>query len=327
VPGDELRVLALSRSLGGVIQHAGFTEKDIQFATERLEALGLKVSFGRHVYECNAHLTASPEHRLEDFHDALENPAVKAILAGSGGVGAIQMLQGLDYEKIKTQPKSVCGYSDVAYLNNAILARAGLMTYYGPNFTSFMMRQGAEYTLAHFRNCLFGSAPLELQPAREWSDDPWHKDQENRTFQPNDGFWPIQPGKAQGTIVGGSYWCLNMLKSSPYFPRLDEAVLFLEHPAEGKATLMSLDSGLRALSFEPGFRKVRGLVLGRFARGGGVTRENLTELIREIDALQHMPVLANCDFGHTTPVFTVPIGGRCELDVREGAGTIRLTVY
>ncbi len=327
VAGDEIRVLALSRSIGGVTQPGGFTQQDIEFATGRLESLGLRVSFGRHVNECNAHLTASPQHRLEDFHEALTNPSVKAILAVVGGIGAIQILDGLDYDLITRHPKIICGYSDISYLCNAIYARAGVTTYYGPNFTSFMMRTGAEYTIQNFRNCLFGNSPIDLQPADRWSDDAWQKDQVNRTFYLNEGFWPIQPGEAEGTIVGGSYWCLNMLQGSAYFPPLDESILFLEHPAEGKPTLMGLDSGLRALSYQPGFGKVRGIVIGRFGRSGGVTPKKLTELISEIPVLNHLPVVANCDFGHTTPILTLPIGGRCRLQVNNSKVSIMLKNY
>jgi muramoyltetrapeptide carboxypeptidase len=327
VSGDEIRVLALSRSLGGVVQQAGFTEGDIAFATRTLETLGLNVSFGRHVRECNAHLTASPAQRLADFDEALTNPSVKAILAVTGGVGAIQLLDGLDYERLRRHPKIICGYSDIAYLCNAIQARAGLTTYYGPNFTSFMMRAGAEYTVRQFRNCLFTAAPFDLEPADQWSDDAWHKDQEHRAFQPNDGYWPIQPGEADGIILGGSYWCLNMLQGSPYFPSLDDAVLCLEHPPEGQATLMALDSGLRALSYQPGFSKVRAIVLGRFARSGGVTRENLAALIGAIPALGGLPVAANCDFGHTTPIATLPIGGRCVVRVEPQRISMTVTIH
>lgn len=326
-PGDELRVLGLSRSLGAVTQPGGFAQQDIQFAVRRLESLGLKVSFGRYVNECNAHLTASPEQRLEDFQEALASPSIKAILAVTGGVGAVQLLDGLHYDCVKESPKILCGYSDIAYLCNAIYARAGVTTYYGPNFTSFIMRSGFDYTLRHFRACLFDTSPLALQAAEKWSDDPWHKDQENRTFHSNEGFWPIQAGQAEGTILGGSYWCLNMLQGSRFFPSLHNSILFLEHPPEGKATLMALDSGLRALSYQPGFDEVKGLVLGRFARSGGVNRQNLTELLRAIPALRRLPVLANCDFGHTTPVFTFPIGGRCILQVDGREGAITLTEH
>jgi muramoyltetrapeptide carboxypeptidase len=195
-PGDELRVLALSRSLGGAMQPGGFTESDVQFAVGRLESLGLRVSFGRWVRECNEHLTASPEHRMADLHAALSDPSVKAILAVTGGVGAIQLLDRLDYQLVAAHPKILCGYSDISYFQNAFAARAGLTTFYGPNFTTFMMRQGADYILKGFRAALFANDPRLLQPADHWSDDAWHQNQENRTFHPNDGFWPIQPGAA-----------------------------------------------------------------------------------------------------------------------------------
>ena len=326
-PGDEIRVLALSRSLGGVIKWNGTTEHDIALAITRLEAMGLKVSFGRHVRECNAHLTASPEHRLEDLHNAVADPSVKAVFAVSGGAGAIQMLEGMDYDLVAAHPKIICGYSDVSYPGYAILARTGLTTYYGAHFTSFMMQQGAEYLLASFRQCLFEDGPYELQPASHWSDDNWPKDQVNRTFHVNEGWWCIQPGEAEGTLIAGTYWVLNMLQGSKFFPPLRDAVLFLEYPAEGKPTLITLDSCLRALTFQPAFAGVRGIVLGRYARNGGVTRKNLTELLRRIPGLRGLPVIANCDFGHTAPIVTLPNGGCCQIHANEKQNRIVITEH
>ncbi len=88
---------------------------------------------------------------------------------------------------------------------------------------------------------------------------------------------------------------------------------------------MALDSGLRALAFQPEFSGVRGLVLGRYARSGGVTSENLTELLRQIPALRRLPVIANCDFGHTAPIATLPVGGRCQIRAGEGQTRIIIT--
>jgi muramoyltetrapeptide carboxypeptidase LdcA involved in peptidoglycan recycling len=325
--GDEVRVLALSRTLGAAVQQAGFTEEDIAFASRRLEGMGLRVSLGRHVWECNEHLTTSPAHRLADLHEAVASASVKAILAVSGGMGASQILDGIDYEQFKAHPKIVCGYSDIAHVCNAILKRTGVVTYYGPNFTSFMMRQGAEYMLEGFRRCLFENSPIEIRPADKWSDDAWPKDQGNRTFHEAEGFWAIQDGAAEGTIVGGSYFCLNMLQGTGFFPSLREAILFLEHPASGKATLMELDSGLRSLSFLPEFPEVRAIVFGRYAKSAGVTREKLATLVGDIPALRHLPVIGNCDFGHTTPVLTFPIGGRCKLQVSQGKTSITFTEH
>ena len=325
--GDEIRVVALSRTIGGVMRWNGTTEQDIQFAAGQLSLLGLKVSFGRHVRECDAHLTTSPQNRLEDLHEAISDSAVKAIVAVTGGVGAIQMLGGIDYDLIAKNPKIICGYSDITNPCNAIYARTGLMTYYGPHFTTFMMRKGLDYTRDHFCKCLFENGPFELLPAKEWSDDVWHKDQENRTFLPNEGVWVIQEGYAEGIVLAGAYNCLNLLQGSKYFPPLRDAILFLECPAEGKATVMALDSGLRSLAFQPEFSGVRAIAIGRYARSGGVTREKLTDIITSNPALKHLPVIANCDFGHISPIVTLPIGGRCRLQAEKPRAVITLTEH
>lgn len=123
------------------------------------------------------------------------------------------------------------------------------------------------------------------------------------------------------------YFSLNMLQGTSFFPSLREAILFLEHPANGKATLMELDGGLRSLSFLPEFSEVRAIVIGRYARSAGVTREKLAALVGGIPALRHLPVIGNCDFGHTAPVLTLPIGGRCKLKGSEGKTSITLTEH
>jgi len=321
---DTIRVLALSRSLGGVAKLMGMTEDDVRFAVSQIESLGLRVDFGRWVWEHDSLLTASREQRLEDLHEAITDPSVKAILAVSGGAGAIQLLDGIDYDLVRAHPKIICGYSDIANVCNAIYSRAGVATYCGPNFTSFMMQKGLDYTLRSFRECLFHDDPLHLEPAETWSDDAWFKDQDHREFLPNDGFWPIQDGRAEGRVVGGTHQCISLLQGSRYFPPLREAILFLEGQAQEVVTLWDLDWALRALSYQTQFDGVCGLVLGRFARRGEVTREGIAELVKSIPALNHLPVIANCDFGHTTPTATLPIGGKCSLDVHEGRASITI---
>jgi muramoyltetrapeptide carboxypeptidase LdcA involved in peptidoglycan recycling len=326
--GDEVRILALSRSIGGLKQYPGISDADVEFARKGLEALGLRVSFGRHVMETNAHLTVSVESRLEDLRDALNDASVKGILAVTGGIGAIQLLNRLDFELIAAHPKILCGYSDITFLCNAIYGRTGVVTYNGPHFSTFMMHRGFDYTLRYFRACLFDAAPFDAVASPEWSDDNWLKDQENRHYFPNGGWWGIHDGKVEGTVLGGGFFALNLLQGSEFFPPLDEAILFLEHPAEGKSTLMNLDMGLRALAHQPQFRKVRAIVIGRYAsNNGGIDRDKMSALINDIPELAGLPVIANCDFGHTSPILTLPIGGRCRIKVSGGETQLTMLTH
>jgi muramoyltetrapeptide carboxypeptidase LdcA involved in peptidoglycan recycling len=60
---------------------------------------------------------------------------------------------------------------------------------------------------------------------------------------------------------------------------------------------------------------VRAIVIGRFAGNSGIDRDRMSAMINDIPELAEMPVIANCDFGHTTPLLTLPIGGRCRIKV------------
>jgi muramoyltetrapeptide carboxypeptidase LdcA involved in peptidoglycan recycling len=311
--GDEVRVLALSRSIGGLKEYPGITDADVDFARQALESLGLRVSFGRHVMENDGYLTTSVAARLEDFYNALDDANVKGILAVTGGIGAIQLLDTLDFAQVAAHPKILCGYSDITFLCNAIFTRTGIVTYYGPHFSTFMMHKGREYLERYFRACLFEAQPFEAVLSSEWSDDNWIKDQENRHYHHNEGWWGINEGEAEGTILGGAFIGMNLLQGSRFFPLLDNTVLFFECPSEGKATLMSLDMAVRALTMQPGFGGVRGIVIGRYARDGRIDRGKMTAMIKNIPALTNLPVIANCDFGHTTPILTLPIGGHCRI--------------
>ena len=325
--GDQVRVLAISRSLGGIMNYEGFTEGDVEFARRRLEDIGFEVTFGEHVMECNAHLTASIESRIEDLRQALSDSSVKIILAVSGGIGAMQLLENIDYDLFASNPKILCGYSDIAHIANAVLAKTGLVSYYGPNFSGFMMKKGFEHTMQGFLKCLCSEECFSANPSETWSDDPWPKDQENRTFLPSDGYWCISKGQTEGTVIGGGMGSLCRLQGSDFFPALNGAILFLESPGDGKASLMALDNCLRSLSFQKGFESVRGIVIGRYPRSSRIDRNNLTELVRQITAVSSIPIVANVDFGHTTPVMTIPIGGRCFLSAREKEPSIEFTEH
>jgi muramoyltetrapeptide carboxypeptidase LdcA involved in peptidoglycan recycling len=129
------------------------------------------------------------------------------------------------------------------------------------------------------------------------------------------------------TIVGGTHLGLNLLQGSRYFPCLDDVVLFLEMPACGNATLMDLDNTLRMLSLQSRFDSVKGVVIGRYAREGHVTRRKLMDLVAEIPRMRHLPVMANVDFGHTAPSATIPLGGRCVLRVSQSDPSLVITSH
>lgn len=313
-PGDEVRVIAPSRSM------AILGEDCKKLATERLEALGLKVTFGKHVMEADPdYFAASKEARVEDLNDAFRDPNVRAILTVIGGFNSNQILDYIDYEAIKNDPKIFCGFSDITALSNAIHAKTGVVTYSGPHYSSFGMLKGFEYTLEYFKKMFFEENEFEITSSNEWSDDAWFIDQENRKFIPNDGMFIINEGEAEGDIIGGNLCTLNLLQGTEYMPNIENKVLFLEDDdMAGKIFLMEFDRNLQSLVHMLEFKTVRGIVLGRSQVATEMTKEKWIKLIKNKPELANIPVVAGADFGHSTPIFTFPVGGHARVKAKDG---------
>lgn len=318
--GDEVRVIAPSRSM--VI----LGEDCKKIATERLESLGLKVTFGKHVMESDPdYMCASIESRVEDLNEAFRDKNVKAILTVIGGFNSNQILDYIDYDAIKENPKIFCGFSDISALSNAIHAKTGLVTYSGPHYSSFGMLKGFDYEMEYFKKMFFQEEEFEITSSNEWSDDAWFIDQENRTFFPNEGMFVINEGDAEGDIVGGNLCTVNLLQGTEYMPDISNKVLFLEDDdMAGKIYLMEFDRNLQSLMHMPEFKTVKGIVLGRSQVATAMTKEKWIKLIKNKKELASIPVVAGADFGHSTPIFTFPVGGRAKVSAH--GNDIRITI-
>ena len=126
----------------------------------------------------------------------------------------------------------------------------------------------------------------------------------------------VNEGAAEGKILGGNLSTFNLLQGTDYMPDLAGSILFLEDDYESHA--LTFDRDLQSLLHQPGFNGIQGLVIGRFQNASEVTQEKLIALIKSKSALDKMPVIGYADFGHTTPQFTFPVGGRGRLSARQG---------
>ncbi len=180
--GDEVRVIAPAQSLGII------SKENRKIANKRFEDMGLKLSFGKHVEEIDMFNSSSIESRVEDFNESFADKNVKMVLPVIGGFNSNQLLRYIDWENVKNNPKIFCGCSDITALNNAIYAKTGLVNYSGPVYSSFGMKKYFEYTLEYFKKALFFNEPFEVKPSKEFTDDKWYMDQENRMPIKNEGF-------------------------------------------------------------------------------------------------------------------------------------------
>lgn len=305
--GNEVRVIAPAKSF-----KPSFDEEKKLLAIKRLEAKGLKVSFGKYVSEVNEFESTTIEHRIEDLHDAFADKNVKAILTVLGGSTSNQLLKYINYDLIKNNPKILCGLSDITALANAVYHKTGLVTYSGPHFTIFGASNAVEYTTDYFKKCLLSEDIFEVSPSQTFCDNRWDTEEIK-----NEGHWIINKGKARGKSLGGNLLTFKYLQGTEFAPDLSESILFLED--NDKENFRAFENQLQSLINQPDFSGVKGIVIGRFQKGSGMTIDLLTTIIKTKKELDTMPIVANVDFGHTTPMITFPIGGEVEISLETEA--------
>lgn len=304
--GDEIRIIAPSRSMKII------NDGTHEIATKRLNELGLKVTFGKNTGLCDEFTSSSVEARIEDLNDAFRDENVKAILTVIGGFNSNQLLKHIDYDLIKNNPKIFCGFSDITALSDAIYAKTGLVTYSGPHYSSFGMKYGFDYTLEYFKKMFFLQDKIEIVSSDVWSNDAWFINQEERNFYKNYGMFTINEGTAKGRIVGGNLSTLVLLFGTEFMPKFDQdTILFIENDAtvSGSIYMLEFDRMLESLIQQSGFDNVKGIVLGRAEKSADMTMEKWKLMIKNKKELKNIPIIADADFGHTTPIVTFPIGG------------------
>ncbi len=314
--GSHIRIIAPSRSM--TIISAG--NRDI--ANKRLQELGFSISFGKHVEESDDFASSSIKSRVDDLHEAFLDPSVDAIFSVIGGFNCNQLLSYIDWNIIRNNPKIFIGYSDTTALQNAMYAVGNLVTYSGPAWSTFGQKLHFDYTMEYFKKCLMGNEPFPVRPSEYWTDDAWYKDQEDRHPIKNNGWQVINPGKAEGTIIGANLCTLNLLQGTKYFPDIKDSILFIEDDEISDPVLFDRD--LQSLIHQKGFDKVKGLVIGRFQKTSKMEDKLLYQIIKSKKELDHIPVIVGVDFGHTSPIITFPIGGTVSISAQDGNSTVMI---
>lgn len=317
-PGDTIGIVA--PSWGGPALFPQRVERGRRF----LESLGYRVVIGRHACGQRGHVSGTPEERATDLHDFFADPAVRAIVAAIGGDHSCHLLPLLDWDLIRRNPTILVGYSDVTVLNLAIHARTGLVTFNGPalmpDFGEFPAP--LPYTVEHFlRVVTRPDAPGTIHPASGWTEErqEWGAPEEQqvpRTLRPSSGWTWLKEGRATGPLLGGCLESLEHLRGTPYWPDCHGVLLCFETseempPPERVDALFQDYENMGVLA------QIGGLLIGRPYGYSDAQRAQLHAVVLERTRRYAFPIVADLDFGHTAPQFTLPIGCRAELDVTE----------
>ena len=281
----------------------------------KLGSKGLKVQVARNAMNLRGHSSGTAQERAGDLMDAFRDPEVDLVMSVIGGFNSNQLLPYLDYKVIRESRKPFIGYSDVTALNDAILARSGLVNFHGPSFVTFCQPELSPYTEWSFDQVLLeGSANIPVEASGNWAEDRWFLEDPlgPRKWKNNPGWTVLREGHAKGRAVGGNLSTLMLLAGTEYWPDMNGAILFLEDDEASSPEIFDRD--ITHLKQMGAFEKVYGLVLGRPPTEAGFKEnDSLAMIVDDLLGDCDIPVVAGVDIGHTEPMFTVPLGTRCEL--------------
>ncbi|MEW6659568.1 MAG: LD-carboxypeptidase [Thermodesulfobacteriota bacterium] len=260
-----------------------------------LRAWGFKVVCGPEVFLARAWGRETDRGLARRFLEVWQEPEVKAIVGARGGYGSLKVLPFLDLPALGAQPKRLVGFSDLTNLLWHLHRGLGLVTFHGP-------------TVAHL--------PVLTPAAREsflyWLTAPGPQ---AVSFP---GLTPLLPGTGEGTLAGGNLTTLCHLLGTPFAPRFQGHILFLEDHNEA---LYRLDRLLHHLLLAGALEGVKGVVLGAFT-GSGSARDNLWEVLATALAPLQVPVLAGLPVGHQPDNHTLPLGVWARVDGQAGSLTL-----
>lgn len=321
-PGDEVRIVAPARSASDI------SKVTLRRAQSTLESIGLKVTFSDNAFSQNQRGCPTDEEKVKDLEKAFTDSNVKCILAAIGGFNSNQLLNKINWQIIKDNPKIFGGFSDITILNHAILAKTGLITYAMPNFYCFGLSLESDYSLKYFQQCLLIDYPdsYEVQPTKRWYDFSWNNDESlPQRIWKNSGPRIVQGGSAIGTMIGGNLCSLNLLNGTEYFPKIKGNIILCIEDDSYDSIPETFERNVQSLMQQPYFHQVRAILIGRFQGKSQATEDVVGDIILSKNINPNIPVIAGLDFGHTDPKFTYPVGGYCHIVAEDDS--VKVVIY
>lgn len=281
-------------TIGLISPASPLREGQMEEAIQQIEDFGFRPYVAPHAGRHFGYLAGTDDERLSDLHHCFENGDVDAIWCLRGGYGLTRLLPRIDFEKIRSHPKAVIGYSDITALHMALFVKAGLISFHGPVLTS----DYNDYVLRGLDQTLFQPEHSTLL-----------KNYEKHSLES-----PIS-GRAIGRLVGGNLTLLAAMCGTPFLPDLTGKIVFLE---DIKEEPYRIDRMLTQLVQAAHLNQAAGIVLGHF-RGcekdeGDAYSLTLDETFQLFFDRFRMPVLRGLSFGHIEHQLTLPHGIYAELD-------------
>ena len=245
--GDTIGVVAPSNPI------IGDNIEEIKQAKKIVEKSGFKVKFSKNLYSNTCGYGASAKEKAEDINTMFGDKEIKMIWCAKGGENSNTTFEYLDFQKIKKNPKIICGYSDITSLTNIITAKTGLVTFSATNFKTIATDEtDYSYNQAIER---FVNKSLELG-------------------EKTDEYKTIKEGFAEGQLIGGNLSLMRGLVVGKYSVDFTDKILFIEELGFETGPEM-VSNHLYFMKQNGVFDKIKGLWIGNYEHESKIALEQI----------------------------------------------------
>ena len=281
-----------------VVAPASFASKErVERGLTALHEMGFECFVGESAQRRGPlYFSGTPEQRLADLYAAFEDTDTSLVMCQRGGYGSNYLLDEIDLARIAAHPKPFFGYSDLTGLQLRLLDELGLPVFHGPMVAAdFYLEDGVH--LPSFSAALTGE-PYTLGPA--------------------EGLRTLKPGNARGVLYGGCLSILVAMLGTPWEPRTEGTLLFLEDTG---AKPYQVDRMLWQLRKAGKLEGVTGIVFGEMLEcvSPGAAPELLeTAILNALDGFEG-PIAIGLRSGHVSEQnVTLTFGVEAELTADDG---------
>jgi muramoyltetrapeptide carboxypeptidase len=268
----------------------------------------LEPTIGSFAFDYHFYASAPIEDRVEDIHSMFTDRKIRAVIWTLGGDAAVDLVDKLDYDLIKKNPKIFLGISDFTTLSNPIFKKTGLITFHGVELYNFADRS-MDYTLNSINDVLFGAWSGQYEKNSNWRDF-----KNNKTKY--SGWRTLKKGKAEGRILGGAYGGISVLSGTKYSPDFEDSILVVDFYMRHKR---SIYRALKTLHLRGVFDKINGLIIGYTVGADDPeikegNEMDLKKLVAEATEGYNFPIMQIGEIGHYVENLILPIGAKCSMD-------------
>lgn len=258
-----------------VLCPASYIKEDLSPAFDILTSWGLELEIYPSTYAQSHQFAGDDDLRANDLQRALDDPSIKAVIAGRGGYGSVRIIDQLDFSNFVKSPKWLVGFSDITAIHSHIQRQYQIPTIHGQMVKSFLDASPA--SLSTLKAALFG---------------------ENKDLTYASTSSAQRLGIAKGVLTGGNLAILQSILASDSDVDYTGKILFLEDVGE---SYYNVDRMLWTLKRAKKLDKITGLIIGGFTEMkdsdpafGQTIEEIIGSKIQELD----YPVAFGCPAGH-----------------------------